>query len=49
MLLTATGIYASLLHLARPAELTGTPYGLALTLKLGLVGTVLLIAGLNCW
>lgn len=49
LLLTMTGVYASLLHLARPAELTGTPYGLALTLKLALVGTILLIAGLNRW
>lgn len=48
-LLAATGVYASLLHLARPTELTSTPYGLALALKLGLVGTVLLIAGLNRW
>jgi putative copper export protein len=48
-LLAATGVYASLLHLARPAELTGTPYGLALVLKLALVGTILLLAALNRW
>jgi putative copper export protein len=48
-LLAATGVYASLLHLSRPAELTGTPYGLALILKLALVGTILLLAALNRW
>lgn len=48
-LLGATGVYASLLHLARPAELTGTLYGLALSLKLALVGTILLLAALNRW
>ncbi len=49
LLLTATGAYASLLHLSRPTELTTTPYGLALVLKLALVGTILLLAALNRW
>lgn len=49
LLLTATGVYASLLHLSRPAELTTTPYGLALVFKLTLVGTILLLAALNRW
>lgn len=49
VLLATTGVYASLLHLSRPAELIGTPYGLALTLKLALVGTILLLAALNRW
>ena len=49
LLLTATGVYASVLHLTRPAELTTTPYGLVLVLKLALVGTILAIAGFNRW
>ncbi len=49
LLLSATGVYASVLHLARPTELTTTPYGLALVLKLILVGIVLSIAALNRW
>ena len=47
--LAATGIYASVLHLTRPAELTTTPYGLALILKLALVGITLAVAGFNRW
>lgn len=49
VLLMATGVYASLLHLTRPAELTTTPYGLALVLKLALVGIILALAGFNRW
>ena len=49
VLLMATGVYAGLLHLSRPAELTTTPYGLALVLKLVLVGTILALAGFNRW
>ena len=49
LLLAATGVYASLLHLSHSAKLTTTPYGLALMLKLALVGTVLAVAALNRW
>jgi len=49
LLLGATGVYASVLHLTRPAELTTTPYGLALVLKLALVGMILTLAGFNRW
>ena len=49
LLLTATGIYASLLHLEQPAQLVTTPYGLALTVKLVLVNVILGIAALNRW
>ncbi len=49
LLLTATGIYASLLHLEQPAQLVSTTYGLALTAKLALVSIILGIAALNRW
>lgn len=49
LLLAATGLYATLLHLGQPAQLVTTPYGLALTVKLALVGIILGIAALNRW
>ena len=49
LLLLATGIYATLLHLEQPAQLVTTPYGLALTVKLALVSIILGIAALNRW
>ena len=49
LLLTATGVYAGVLHLDTPATLTTTPYGRALSVKLVLVALVLALAGLNRW
>lgn len=49
LLLTATGVYAGVLHLDTPATLTTTPYGRALSVKLVLVAVVLALAGLNRW
>ena len=49
ILLLATGVYTSTLHLEAPNQLVSTPYGLALTLKLGIVAVVLGIAALNRW
>lgn len=49
ILLTATGVYTSTLHLAAPAELVSTPYGLVLSIKLALVAVILGVAALNRW
>ena len=49
LLLTATGLYASVLHLAAPELLTTTPYGRLLTLKLALVAVILGLAAFNRW
>ena len=49
LLLTATGVYAGVLHLDTPATLATTPYGRALSVKLVLVALVLALAGLNRW
>lgn len=49
LLLTATGLYACVLHLSSPTLLATSPYGQALSLKLGLVAVILLIAALNRW
>lgn len=44
--LAVTGLFASWLHVATPANLVGTPYGRALLLKVGLVAGV---AALGAW
>ncbi len=49
MVMTATGIYLSTLHLDAPRELTTTSYGLALLIKFFLVAVVLAIAAANRW
>lgn len=49
LLLTATGIYASILHLDAPAMLATTPYGRLLSLKLGLIAVILGLAAFNRW
>ena len=48
-ILAGTGVYASLLYVFGLDDLTGTPYGRALIVKLGLVAIILLIAALNRW
>lgn len=45
--LAATGLYASLLHVPSPRALFETPYGIALTIKLGLLALVLAVGGAN--
>ena len=49
LLLTATGVYASVLHLEAPAMLATTPYGRLLSLKLVLVAVILGLAAFNRW
>ncbi len=49
ILLTATGLYTSTLHLASPSELVSTPYGLILSVKLAIVAVILGVAALNRW
>ncbi len=49
LLLTATGVYAGVLHLDAPAMLTTTPYGRLLSLKLVLVAVILGLAAFNRW
>lgn len=49
LLLTATGVYASVLHLDAPGMLTTTPYGRLLSLKLALVAVILGLAAFNRW
>lgn len=48
-LLTATGVYAGVLHLGTPATLATTPYGRTLSVKIALVALILALAGLNRW
>ena len=49
VLLTATGVYAGVLHLEAPVMLTTTPYGRLLSLKLSLVAIILGLAAFNRW
>lgn len=49
LLLAATGVYASTLHLDDPALLVTSAYGRALSLKVALVVVILGIAALNRW
>jgi copper transport protein len=47
MLLLASGIWASVLHLPTLASLWETSYGLAIVAKIGLLGTAMLLASVN--
>ncbi len=49
LVLVLTGVYASILHIWGLAALTGTPYGLALLYKVGLVAVILGVAAVNRW
>ena len=49
LLLTATGVYAGVLHLEAPELLATTPYGRLLSLKLVLVAVILGLAAFNRW
>lgn len=49
LLLAATGVYASIMHLNNPTLLVTSPYGRALSFKLALVGLILALAALNRW
>ncbi len=49
LLLTATGVYAGVLHLGAPVMLTTTPYGRLLSFKLALVAIILGLAAFNRW
>lgn len=47
VLLLASGLYASLLHLQDPPTFVASPYGRALAVKLGLVSMIVGLAGVN--
>jgi copper transport protein len=47
VVLAATGLYATLLHVPSPQALVDTPYGRALLVKLGLLAVVLAIGASN--
>ena len=47
VVLAATGLYATLLHVPNPQALVDTPYGRALLVKLGLLAVVLAIGASN--
>jgi copper transport protein len=49
VVLAATGSYAALQHLAQVSELWTTTYGRALSVKLVLLGGLLLLGGYNRW
>lgn len=49
LLLSVTGVYASVLHLETPDMLLGSPYGIVLTVKLAIIALILGMAGLNRW
>lgn len=49
LLLVATGVYASALHIERPEVLVTTRYGWSLLGKVALVGLTLALAALNRW
>lgn len=49
MILATTGTFAALQHMSSISELWTTTYGLALLLKLGLFGLLLLLGGYNRW